>query len=280
MSADNKTFLEDKIKTMLNEMSSLFFQIQQRRQVSDFEDIDDDDHEFEITTSDMTDDFGDMVKQVYRFIFHYIETTKMPEYLKYTEKILGGLIDDGKYFHEHNNTPEEFAPSLFVYECWSLLRVYPAFHDQDLKYLLKRTGLIYLENILSNTGVIIHNNNINIKGEPDVYNAVKVVCKATFPDAQEVQSAFVKTAKEFKPDILVPSLNCAIEYKYAEDETKLKATIEGVVADVKNYSNHPYYKIFYAVFYVTRDIWGQKKFDEVWKEFEFPANWKGIYVVG
>ncbi|EPU1022796.1 hypothetical protein ACVUNK_004389, partial [Escherichia coli] len=91
---------------------------------------------------------------------------------------------------------------------------------------------------------------------------------------------FLKSFKEYKPDILIPELFTAVEYKYASTEEKLKSTIEQIAADVKGYTGDNDYNIFYAVFYVTTDFWGLEKFMNVWNENKFPQNWIPVYVVG
>lgn len=92
--------------------------------------------------------------------------------------------------------------------------------------------------------------------------------------------AFIKTAKAYKPDILLPHLKCAIEYKYAKDENKLIETIDQILVDVKGYDKNASYNLFYAVFYAKPGIWTKKKFKTVWNEKGFPKNWKSIFVVG
>lgn len=169
---------------------------------------------------------------------------------------------------------------MFLHEAWAFLSAYEIFGENNIEHLLQRTGITYLETILKNTAVIIHHRKLNPKNETAVYNAVVDVCKAVFPKSSKPDSSFVKTAGEYKPDILIPALNCAVEYKYATTDKKLKATIEGILGDVQNYSDHQNYKLFYAVFYVKPDVWGVQKFEEVWKENNFPPNWKWVYVVG
>ena len=151
----------------------------------------------------------------------------------------------------------------------------------DSSRYLKLSGVQYLEVILRNTATIIHKSGIKPKSETEVYNAVKHVLEAVFPSAKPgAKSNFVKTAQEYKPDILLPELSAAVEYKYAADEGKLKNVIAQISDDVKGYTGDSDYKLFYAVFYVTSDFWGEAKFKTVWKEKEFPENWLAFYILG
>jgi len=150
----------------------------------------------------------------------------------------------------------------------------------DADRYLKLSGVQYLETVLKNTASIIHNTGKNPTSETQVYQAVKHVLTNIFPSAKHPKSNFFKTAQEYKPDILIPELSSVVEYKYATDEVKLKAVIAQIADDVKGYTGDNDYNLFYAVFYVTNDFWGQAKFDEVWKEKEFPKNWRSYYIVG
>ena len=192
----------------------------------------------------------------------------------------------------------DYATSSLITTYRNLLSIFPGFLDTNTE-ILKRSGLIYLEHILESTHIIINKLEKKPKSEVEVYNAVKIVCEATFANAEFLhfnmltpteQNTFQFTAhftpsfqtqvKCYKPDILIPSLNCAIEYKYAESETSLIKTIEDILIDVKGYSNNFHYRIFYAVFYVKIGIWSRQRFNQVWTEKGFPENWKGIMVEG
>lgn len=151
--------------------------------------------------------------------------------------------------------------------------------SDETRYL-KLSGIQYLETVLRNTATIIHKGEINPTSEPDVYKAVRPVLEAIFPSAISPKSNFLKTAQEYKPDILIPELTAAVEYKYANNETKLKATIAQISDDANGYTGDTDYNLFYAVFYVTKDFWGQDKFNLAWKEKNFPQNWRAFYVVG
>jgi hypothetical protein len=94
---------------------------------------------------------------------------------------------------------------------------------------------------------------------------VKTFCDVTFPKAKLDGGfhPFYSNAKCYKPDILIPTLNCAIEYKFARTEATLVKTIEQILIDVKGYAGHPIYKYFYAVFYVKSGIISKNRFDEI-----------------
>jgi len=150
----------------------------------------------------------------------------------------------------------------------------------NYEVLLNKTGITYLEQILASTAVIAKDLGKTPQNEKEVYESVRVVCKATFTSATFPTDSFQKTAKCYRPDILIPSLNCAVEYKYAITEKELNETIDQILIDVAGYAGHPTYKLFYAVFYVTVGACTAGRFHEIWKEKGFPDNWKGILVAG
>lgn len=151
--------------------------------------------------------------------------------------------------------------------------------DDDSRFLTL-SGIKYLETILKNTAKILHQNKIIPRSETEVYKGVRTVVEAVFPSTVGAKSNFLKTTNAYKPDILIPELYCAIEYKYAEDEQKLISTIAQISDDVKGYTKDDDYHVFYAVFYVSSDFWGIEKFKRAWQEKDFPQNWKAYYIVG
>lgn len=77
------------------------------------------------------------------------------------------------------------------------------------------------------------------------------ICKTAFPDNKSCSFKFQKTAKCYNPDILIPSLECAIEFKYVKDEKELNRTMDEILADVEGYKGNPSYSVFYSVFYAV-----------------------------
>lgn len=138
-----------------------------------------------------------------------------------------------------------------------------------------------LENILNSTATLLKDFGIQPTSEADVYKPIKNICKAAFPDNKDCSHyKFLQTAKCYNPDILIPSLECAIEFKYVNDEKELNRTMDEILADVEGYKGNPSYSVFYAVFYAANSICPTKKFNYMWAEKHFPKNWKGIYVQG
>ena len=275
------TYLENRILELLSEMGSSFSSLHHRYELEDYrgpKELDDEEKEGIYLTETS---FHTNAKSIFRLITNYLESKKQLNYLQEFQKTIKPYLEKAKTSLEGElNEFDGTVHSKLIDEISDFLNAYEFFGEKGYEFLIKRAGIIYLENILENTAVTINALNKIPTSETQVYDAVKFVCHATFPKANFPTSKFITIAKEYIPDILIPHLNCAVEYKYATTESKLKDVIDQILIDVKGYSNHSTYKLFYAVFYVKPDIWGRKKFEAVWKEKGFPKNWKGIYVVG
>ncbi len=277
---DEKSYLEINI-------SKLFFELEQLQQKIYYHQLAEQEHEINNVSppdwwidedSQLTLSHENMIKSLHNQIICYLDMMKLNRYLDV-------FINK---FSEFPNTQEafngiDFEPSTgeiynqYLHELWSFLTPFNFFKN-DLS--TKQSGIKYLETILKNTAHIIYGMEKKPKSEAQVYKAVKIVIESVFSSSKQGGSNFLKTAKEFKPDILISELGVAIEYKYAKDETKLKATIEQIAADAKGYTGDKDFNTFYAVFYVTNDFWGKPKFKEVWEENNFPKNWRAFYIVG
>lgn len=231
---------------------------------------------------ELKDNFEHKIKTVYKLIIVYLETANLKEYLAdFKSEFSTIFTDKSKNLFESeydDDSGQMYSKSLS--KIWHFLSPFEFSQQSHIDKLLKQSGVKYLERILRNTQVIINETKAKPTSEPQVYNAVKFVVKTVFPSSLEPTSGFFKSFKNYNPDILVPEIHTAVEYKYADTETKLKTQIDQVVADTKGYTGDTNYEIFYAVFYVTDDFWGIDKFETVWKEMEFPKNWKGLYIVG
>jgi len=224
-------------------------------------------------------EFNSILKSTYLLVFAYIESKKNFEFLKYYREELEKIMETD-FYGITTQYIDEIEETIYISKEFDKLTEYLIPYQAFNKEIFKNSGLIYLENILANTSVILKDLKIKPKSENEVYTSVKFICKSTFPDSSFPSEPFYKTAKCYKPDILIQSLNSAIEYKYAKDEGKLITTIEQILIDVVGYSNHPIFNIFYAVFYVKAGVCGEKRFQTIWNSYNFPKNWKPIFVIG
>lgn len=228
-------------------------------------------------------EFASLSKRVFNSCLIYFELKEITGYINEFKNGYENLVKDNKghlidlvgsdvYMDERNLITHFYKESLYPFR---------AFGSNDVKHL---TGLDYLESILGSTSRIVKTLGKIPSKESEVYNAVKIVIESTFPKdgAQFIggYEPFYKDAKCYKPDILVPSLNCAIEYKFAESLKELNDTIDQILVDVKGYSGHVIYTLFYAVFYVKVGIGSQEVYLNYWKSKGIPDYWTPIFVEG
>ena len=261
-------YQENKIKTLLYEMSSLYSDIR-------FGHVD-----YELGK----ENFKNMLMKLTKLCLAYFEIKNLVLFRAMFEKEISPLLNDdealfgGSYIEED---VDDFSSNL-VSLIWSYLTPFPGFEFDLNKILLKQNGHILLRNILESTGYIIKEKGTTPpKQETEVTNAVKIFCEVAFPESRSPKKTSIqKKAKAYFPDILIPSLKCAIEYKYAESKDVLIRTIDEILIDVAGYNNDPDYKIFYAVFYVEPGVVSKPIFMEIWEEKNFPQNWVPIFVEG
>lgn len=135
-----------------------------------------------------------------------------------------------------------------------------------------------LRNILTKTAVIIRDRGLQPKNESDVRNAILEVCNYSFPDAMR-EVGIPRILKHTKGDIGIPSLRTMVEFKFIDSLAELKASLDGVYADMKGYHHHDW-DTFYGVFYMTEPFCIQ---EDVEKEFELVSadkSWTPIVVHG
>lgn len=224
--------------------------------------------------------FIHLATSIYLTTVALLDKEQMHVYLKHFYKVFGKKFNARKAAEEFDIeaywTGEPFNVFLFNIRQF----IGPLGIMQDIEGYLKLSGVHYLETILKNTGAILHQKQVTPKSEVEVYQEVKYVLEAVFPSIKTSKSNFIKTAKQYKPDILISELSVAIEYKYASNGQQLTKILGQIAEDVRGYTGDYEYQLFYAVIYVTNAFWGEDKFKHAWKDHNFPKNWRYFYIVG
>lgn len=264
-------FQERSIKILLKEMDSIHFAL-------DFEQkfLPDPDFSRKEIIEAKKHRFEQLAARIFNLCMVYLESKNLNFYLKKFDEDISPFFAD-KILMFSSYTFLDQSSSAITHAVLQFLNSFVEFGGEEEEDL---TGLDFLENILQNTAVIIREQNIVPTSESQVYKAVKIVCQATFPDAKFPTESFQQTARCYKPDILIPTLRCAVEYKYATTENRLVTTIDEILIDVQGYSGNNSYINFYAVFYATSGVMSELRFQQIWLEKQFPDNWKGILVHG
>jgi len=140
--------------------------------------------------------------------------------------------------------------------------------------------LAILERSLRSTGQICALNKTAIKKEKCIQDALKDYLQIIFPTTTGSNVVHPKINKKYFCDIYIEELGVGIEVKLSKTKTDLDSAFAGISDDVVGYENHPIFKKFYAVFYVTEDFLGTERFMATWKSRNYPNNWTPIYVIG
>ncbi|MGG7551501.1 hypothetical protein ACQ7CX_12845 [Chryseobacterium arthrosphaerae] len=280
MRDNNKIYKEEKIIDLLSSMRSYFFDLEFLNEEEKLNNYQYHSNPFHYEKkADIEEKFKDEAWQLYNLCTVYFESLNLKEYLTAFKKDMISQLEESLFENKYSN--EDTIPySITVSKFSKYLVPFEFSQGSYIDRLLKQAGIIYLENILRNTQSILNKIGVKPESETSLYNEIKFVIESTFSKSLSPTSRFFKCFKNYNPDILIPDLQVAIEYKYAKSESALKNQIDQVISDIKGYTGDINYKIFYAVFYVTKDFWGAPRFEEAIKEMDFPMNWKCIYVVG
>ncbi|TCP66151.1 hypothetical protein [Sphingomonas sp. PP-CE-1G-424] len=141
------------------------------------------------------------------------------------------------------------------------------------------TGLGVFETILQNTPKIIERNALMPDNEAKVREAVMDVLRLAFRDVVR-EVPIPKSIKTYRPDIGVPSLMAAAEYKFIDTKEEAKAALDGIYADMRGYAGHHAWRSFYAVLYMTENFYNQADVDHEFRLARADVNWTPLVVVG
>ena len=274
---NNRHYQEVTIKNSISELNMLIGEMYKMQTQLDFYE-----HHFEQEIYEEIDrikfKFNQKIQDIYLIIIAYLDSRKNGELLELFKANLSHIFKSNynslQSISDDDNQEHFYSPDLEKIK--RFLKAYRGFDTKENQDI----GLVFLENILKNTAVILKELSITPKSETEVYNGVKHVISSTFPDYIGLTESFYKEAKHYKPDILIPYIHTAIEYKFARDKQRLTKTIEEILIDVHGYSNHHLYKTFYAVFYISPGITTESRFKKIWDGYKFPSNWKPILVIG
>ncbi|WEK36153.1 MAG: hypothetical protein P0Y53_01450 [Candidatus Pseudobacter hemicellulosilyticus] len=170
----------------------------------------------------------------------------------------------------------EYEPSMIILEEFrDFLSVFPDVRSREREKSTDR-----LRMILDNTRSILTQTNTQPENEAKVYNAVRWFIDVVYPSTRHGGSTrFQKKFTNYKPDILIPELQSAVEYKYVRSGKSFGTYLDQLKTDADSYTGDPDYKYFYAVVYFENS--GELSphgFNHGVTEKQFPDNWTVIAV--
>ena len=210
-------------------------------------------------------------RRLYYLICLFFELKGAPIYLNQFISKFGGIINDkSKVMQNRGPLFDESEPSMIIHDDFrDFLSGFSEF-DNKLKKAPNRLNLI-----LDSTNIIIDKSKIKITNEASVYNAIRWYLEIIYPTTRARNNArFIKQFNTYKPDILIPELNSAIEYKLVKNGKTPGVYLDQIKTDADNYTGDPEYKYFYAVVFFENKIdINRAVFMNAIKEKSFPDNW-------
>ena len=141
------------------------------------------------------------------------------------------------------------------------------------------TGLSVFETVLGNTAKIISQAGLEPDREVAVSGKIRDTLELCFTHVIQ-DPPIPKGITRYKPDIGVPDLMAAAEYKFVDAKEEMKRALREVYTDMKGYGGHPEWRSFYAVFYMTKLFFTQKEVDKEFHLVKADLSWTPMVVVG
>jgi len=216
------------------------------------------------------------IVDLYCLIIAYLESQQMTYFLQtFTQKFeeqIRSEKDLGKASPQH---PDDHNELEIIVGFKQFLEAFKQFdyRTQELDEFEK------LSSILKNTGYIVKKMGQPVKSEADIYNAVKWIIGLYYPQTRNKNKAsFIHEFKSYNPDILVPELKAAIEYKLIDGaHDNIDDFLDQLKKDETVYVDDPKYKIFYAVIYIEDiSVATPESILAAWNSKKFASNWKLI----
>lgn len=214
------------------------------------------------------------LRDLYSMILVYLEGKGLVQYIQTFKDKFGLMIEDEENILKSISLHPEGEEELYILD--SFRRFLEPF--KSFNYRQKQENeLLKLTPILHNTGFIIENSKAGISNESDIYKQVKWVLELYYPSVRRKNRAsFIQQFKTYEPDILIPELKTAIEYKYlAKASGNMDEYLDQLKVDSTNYVSDYRYEIFFAVIYIENiAIATPESIEVAWNSKQFPRNWK------
>jgi hypothetical protein len=220
------------------------------------------------------------IRDLYHLILAYLEMREMPKFLETFKNKFQVIIEDDKIISEAKIFHPEGEPELIIINQFKQFLDPFKFFDYQQS---REDETIKLISILKNTDFILKNSNAEVIGEADIYKQIKWVLGLYYPSCRlRNKASFIQEFKSYNPDILIPELKTAIEYKYIKSKSdNLDEFIDQIRIDASNYTDDYRYENFIAVIYIENaSVATPENIEVAWKSKKFPNNWELVVVNG
>lgn len=203
----------------------------------------------------------------------FLELKNAPLYHRmFTDKFLPIINDQKQVKESRGPLYADDEPSMIILDDFrEFLRSFQEFNTDYFKKL----EVNKLKQILENTNSILSKTNTTVTNETSIYKPVKWLVEIVYPTMRSLNnSRFIKKFSTYKPDILIPEISSAVEYKYIRKGAKIETYLDQIKTDADNYTGDPEYKFFYAVVYFEdKAEINPAGFRQAVIEKKFPENW-------
>ena len=261
-------YLVSEIRLLLNKLESTFWDIY----VSPTEGYEIDDYSRN-ELSDKKTWLYHGTKILYYHICVFLELKNHSLYQKmFVEKFSPIIEDEKEILKRRPPLYSESEPSMIILD--DFREFLSSFSEFDYEALGKnKTNKLKL--IIENTIPIIEKTNTKVKNEASIYNTVKWFIEIVYPTTKRLnKSSFIKKFKTYHPDILIPEISSAVEYKYIKKGENIGKYIDELKIDSGGYTEDSDYKYFYAVVvFEDKSELNPGAFKNGIEEQNFPETW-------
>lgn len=203
----------------------------------------------------------------------FLELKNVSLYYKmFIDKFQPIINDEKKVCKSRGPLYTDDEPSMIIHdEFREFLR---SFQEFDTDYFQK-LEVNKLKQILENTNQILAKTNSKVTNETSIYTPIKWFVEIVYPTMRSLGKArFIKKFTTYHPDILIPEISSAVEYKYIRKGTGIGTYLDQIKTDADSYIGDPEYKLFYAVVYFEdKSEINPAGFRQAVVEKKFPENW-------
>lgn len=203
----------------------------------------------------------------------FLELKNVPLYYKmFTDKFQPIIDDNEKVTKSRGPLYEDDEPSMIIHD--NFREYLSSFQEFNNDYS-KKLEVNKLKQILENTNSILAKTNTTVTNETSIYTPVKWIVEIVYPSMRSLGKArFIKKFSTYHPDILIPEVSSAVEYKYIRKGVGVETYLDQIKTDADNYEGDLEYKFFYAIVYFEdKTEINPAGFKQAVFEKKFPDNW-------
>jgi hypothetical protein len=212
-------------------------------------------------------------RRLYYCICVFLELKNVPSYLKmFVDKFNTIIEDKEEVVKGIGPLYEDSDPSMKILDHFDdFLNTFPEFDYGNKKNKTEDK----LHELLKETNNILIKTKTKVSNETSIYKSVKWFIELIYPSTRNLNTArFIRKFSTYHPDILIPEISTAIEYKFIKKSENVNKYLDQLKTDADNYIKDVEYNFFYAVvYYEDKTELTQSSFIHAVKEKHFPSNW-------